>query len=76
MQRECPAKSAQLDAAQHRRLTNWHEFEAVTVYLDSQLLGPTKWTYFYLYVVLDVYSRYVVGSGWSPTVSRLRWPTG
>ena len=48
----------------------------MTVYLDSQLLGPTKWTYFYLYVVLDVYSRYVVGSGWSPTVSRLRWPTG
>jgi putative transposase len=27
----------------------------------TKLLGPTKWTYFYLYVVLDVYSRYVVG---------------
>jgi putative transposase len=26
-----------------------------------RLLGPTKWTYFYLYVVLDVFSRYVVG---------------
>ena len=27
----------------------------------SKLLGPTKWTYFYLYVLLDIYSRYVVG---------------
>ncbi len=27
----------------------------------SKLLGPQKWTYFYLYVILDVFSRYVVG---------------
>jgi putative transposase len=27
----------------------------------TKLLGPAKWTYFYLYVLLDVYSRYVVG---------------
>jgi putative transposase len=27
----------------------------------TKLLGPAKWTYFYLYVVMDVYSRYVVG---------------
>jgi putative transposase len=27
----------------------------------TRLLGPTKWTYFYLYVLLDVFSRYVVG---------------
>ncbi|GAC1654414.1 MAG: IS3 family transposase [Mycobacterium sp.] len=27
----------------------------------TKLLGPSKWTYFYLYVVLDIYSRYVVG---------------
>jgi putative transposase len=27
----------------------------------TKLLGPTKWTYFYLYVMLDVFSRYVVG---------------
>ncbi len=26
-----------------------------------KLLGPQKWTYYHLYVVLDVYSRYVVG---------------
>ncbi len=27
----------------------------------TKLLGPQKWTYYHLYVVLDVYSRYVVG---------------
>lgn len=27
----------------------------------TKLLGPKKWTYFYLYVLLDVFSRYVVG---------------
>jgi len=26
----------------------------------TKLLGPTKWTYYYLYVVLDIFSRYVV----------------
>jgi putative transposase len=24
-------------------------------------MGPAKWTYFYLYVILDIFSRYVVG---------------
>lgn len=27
----------------------------------TKLLGPAKWTYFYLYTILDVFSRYVVG---------------
>jgi putative transposase len=27
----------------------------------SKLLGPAKWTYYYAYVILDVFSRYVVG---------------
>jgi putative transposase len=27
----------------------------------TKLLGPTKWTYYYLYNILDVYSRYSVG---------------
>jgi putative transposase len=27
----------------------------------TKLLGPAKWTYFYLYVILDVFSRYIVG---------------
>lgn len=29
----------------------------------TKLLGPEKWTYYYLYVVLDVFSRYVVAWG-------------
>ena len=27
----------------------------------TKLRGPVKWNYFYLYVILDVFSRYVVG---------------
>jgi len=27
----------------------------------TKLLGPAKWTYFYLYVILDIFSRYAVG---------------
>lgn len=27
----------------------------------TKLLGPAKWTYYYLYVIIDIYSRYVVG---------------
>lgn len=27
----------------------------------TKLIGPEKWTYYYLYVILDIYSRYVVG---------------
>jgi len=27
----------------------------------TKMRGPAKWTYFYLYVILDVFSRYVVG---------------
>lgn len=27
----------------------------------TKLKGPVKWTYFYLYVIIDVFSRYVVG---------------
>jgi len=27
----------------------------------TKLKGPMPWTYFYLYVILDIYSRYVVG---------------
>ena len=27
----------------------------------TKLHGPAKWTYFYLYVVIDIYSRHVVG---------------
>lgn len=27
----------------------------------TKLLGPAKWSYYYLYVILDIFSRYVVG---------------
>ncbi len=27
----------------------------------TKLLGPEKWTYFHLYVIIDLYSRYVTG---------------
>jgi putative transposase len=27
----------------------------------TKLLGPAKWVYYYLYVILDIFSRYVVG---------------
>lgn len=27
----------------------------------TKLLGPAKWTYYYLYVIIDIFSRHVVG---------------
>ncbi|WP_233610383.1 IS3 family transposase, partial [Corallococcus sp. AB049A] len=42
----------QLHATQPNELWSWD---------ITKLHGPAKWTYFYLYVVLDVFSRYVVG---------------
>lgn len=27
----------------------------------TKLLGPARWSYFHLYVIMDIYSRYVVG---------------
>ena len=40
----------------------------------TKRLGPSKWTYFYLYVILDIFSRYVVG--WMLAHTRARpWPS-
>ena len=36
----------------------------------TKLHGPTKWRYFYLYVILDVFSRYVVGWMVAPRESK------
>lgn len=36
----------------------------------TKLRGPAKWTYFYLYAVIDIYSRYVVGWTIADTESR------
>ena len=27
----------------------------------TKLMGPAKWTYFYLYKIMDIFSRYIVG---------------
>ena len=40
----------------------------------TKLLGPLKWTYFYLYVILDIFSRYVVGWMAAPGKA-LSWPS-
>ena len=45
-------KKPELLAEQPNELWSWD---------ISKLKGPAKWTWFYLYVILDVFSRYVVG---------------
>jgi len=35
----------------------------------TKLRGPVKWTYFYLYVILDLFSRYVAGWMLAPRAS-------
>jgi putative transposase len=37
----------------------------------TKLLGPVKWSYFHLYVILDIFSRYVVGWMVAPRESSL-----
>ena len=39
----------------------------------TKLHGPVKWTYYYLYVILDIYSRYAVGWMLAPRESA-PWP--
>jgi len=50
--RHPPYTAPQLLATEPNQLWSWD---------ITKLLGPAKWTYFYLYVILDVFSRYVVG---------------
>ena len=50
--RHPPYVAPELLARQPNELWSWD---------ITKLLGPAKWTYFYLYVMLDVFSRYVVG---------------
>jgi putative transposase len=47
-----PRKAPELLATRPNELWSWD---------ITKLLGPARWTYFYLYVILDVFSRYVVG---------------
>jgi putative transposase len=45
-------KKPELLATEPNRVWSWD---------ITKLLGPRKWSYFYLYVILDIFSRYVVG---------------
>jgi putative transposase len=47
-----PYQKPELMATARNQLWSWD---------ITKLLGPAKWTYFYLYVLLDVFSRYVTG---------------
>jgi putative transposase len=38
-----------------------HQPNSVWSWDITKLRGPVKWTYYYLYVILDIFSRYVVG---------------
>ena len=46
------AKKPELLAAAPNEVWSWD---------ITKLLGPQKWTYYYLYVIIDIYSRYVPG---------------
>jgi putative transposase len=47
-----PAAKPQLETTGPRQLWSWD---------ITKLKGPAKWQHYYLYVILDVYSRFVVG---------------
>jgi len=47
-----PAPKPQLETTGPRQLWSWD---------ITKLKGPAKWQHYYLYVILDVYSRFVVG---------------
>jgi len=47
-----PAPKPQLETSGPRQLWSWD---------ITKLKGPAKWQHYYLYVILDVYSRFVVG---------------
>jgi putative transposase len=46
------AKKPELLAARPNQVYSWD---------ITKLLGPVRWTYYYLYVILDIFSRYVPG---------------
>jgi putative transposase len=46
------AKKPELLATKPNRCWSWD---------ITKLLGPAKWTYYYLYVIIDIFSRYVPG---------------
>src|ERR1700730_9183054 len=61
-----PYKKPELLATAPKQLWSWD---------ITKLLGPAKWTYFYLYVILDVFSRYSPAGWWRCAKAR-SWPSG
>lgn len=57
-----PAKRPELVAVRPNEVWSWD---------ITKLLGPAKWVYFYLYVIIDIFSRYVVG--WMLARSERAW---
>ncbi len=63
------ARENELRERRHQRIHRVHKKPELLATAPNQvwswditkLLGPAKWTYFYLYVILDIFSRYVVG---------------
>jgi transposase InsO family protein len=47
-----PATKPELQATRPNAVWSWD---------ITKLLGPVKWTWFYLYTIIDIYSRYVPG---------------
>jgi putative transposase len=47
-----PATKPELLATRPNQVWSWD---------ITKLLGPVKWTYYYLYTIIDIYSRYVPG---------------
>ena len=40
----------------------------------TKLKGPAKWSYFHLYVILDIFSHYVVVTWWAGSSHRASVP--
>jgi putative transposase len=57
-----PAKRPELVAVRPNEVWSWD---------ITKLAGPAKWVYYYLYVVIDIFSRYVVG--WMLARSERAW---
>ncbi len=68
MYRVLSAENQVRERRKQRRTNNYKKPELIATAPNevwswdiTKLRGPKKWTYFYLYVILDIFSRYVVG---------------
>ena len=59
--REVRERRNQLRHPAYEAPSSWRRAREVWSWDITKLLGPAKWTYYYLYVMLDIFSRYVVG---------------